>query len=249
MTKMRHQCILAVLVVAVIFPLLFLGQKASCYSLKAPTTRRREFVGSLCTKTAQFILFAPTIAYAKEQPSTLDADLNLLKESTEVLDSLIENWQKATTDCTYADVPRELLEAKNKKQLLEKASEFALFDKSTSVVSCKRVNGVVRDYIGATGKGPVVGAEKRLLKSTVVDLVDDDYLDEYFSEAESFSQLMSKAKTLSYTAGHNDFDSMNNFEEGKETGEGSKILDAAKEAIVEANGSLKKALSLISVAS
>ena len=117
------------------------------------------------------------------------------------------------------------------------------------MVSCKRVNGVVRDYIGATGKGPVVGAEKRLLKSTVVDLVDDDYLDEYFSEAESFSQLMSKAKTLSYTAGHNDFDSMNNFEEGKETGEGSKILDAAKEAIVEANGSLKKALSLISVAS
>ena len=127
MTKMRHQCILAVLVVAVIFPLLFLGQKASCYSLKAPTTRRREFVGSLCSKTAQFILFAPTIAYAKEQPSTLDADLNLLKESTEVLDSLIENWQKATTDCTYADVPRELLEAKNKKQLLEKASGNYLY--------------------------------------------------------------------------------------------------------------------------
>ena len=116
------------------------------------------------------------------------------------------------------------------------------------MVSCKRVNGVVRDYIGATGKGPLVGAEKRLL-GPVVDLVDEDYLDEYFSEAESFSQLMSKAKTLSYTAGHNDFDSMNNFEEGKETGEGSKILDAAKEAIVEANGSLKKALSLISVAS
>ena len=31
--------------------------------------------------------------------------------------------------------------------------------------------------------------------------------------------------------------------------QGKKILDAAKEAIVEANGSLKKALSLISVAS
>ena len=126
MTKIRltynkkHQCIIAVLVVAVI-------QKASCYSLKTPTTRRRDFFGSLCTKTAQFILFAPTIAYAKEQPSTLDADLNLLKESTEVLDSLIENWQKATTDCTYADVPRELLEAKNKKQLLEKASGNYLY--------------------------------------------------------------------------------------------------------------------------
>jgi hypothetical protein len=44
----------------------------------------------------------------------------ILKESTEALSSLLENWQKATIDCTYADVPRELLEAKNKDKLLEK---------------------------------------------------------------------------------------------------------------------------------
>ena len=61
------------------------------------------------------------------------------------------------------------------------ASEFALFDKSASVVSCKKTNRIVRDYIGATGKGPLVGAEKRLLKSNVVDTVDPDNLDEYFS--------------------------------------------------------------------
>lgn len=35
-------------------------------------------------------------------------------------------------------------EAKNKEKLLKKASEFALFDKSTSVVSCKRTNRIVR---------------------------------------------------------------------------------------------------------
>lgn len=61
------------------------------------------------------------------------------------------------------------------------ASEFALFDKSTSVVSCKRTNRIVRDYIGATGKGPLVGAEKRLLRKAVVERVDPESLDDYFS--------------------------------------------------------------------
>ena len=85
--------------------------------------------------------------------SSSDSDILQIKEATKALSSLIDNWTKATTECIYADVPRELLESKNKEQLLEKASEFALFDKSTSVVSCKRTNRIVRDYIGATGKG------------------------------------------------------------------------------------------------
>ena len=61
------------------------------------------------------------------------------------------------------------------------ASEFALFDKSTSVVSCKKTNRIVREYIGATGKGPLVGAEKRLLRKNVVEKVDPDNLDDYFT--------------------------------------------------------------------
>jgi hypothetical protein len=59
-----------------------------------------------------------------------DSDVPILNEATDALSSLLENWNKATIDCTYADVPRELLEAKNKEKLLEKASEFALFYKS-----------------------------------------------------------------------------------------------------------------------
>ena len=58
-------------------------------------------------------------------------------EAQDTLDKLLQNWQRATVDCTFADVPRELLEAKNKELLLEKASTFALFDKSVSVETCK----------------------------------------------------------------------------------------------------------------
>lgn len=184
--------------------------------------------------------------------SSSDSDILQIKEAIKALSSLIDNWTKATTECIYADVPRELLESKNKDQLLEKASEFALFDKSTSVVSCKRTNRIVRDYIGATGKGPLVGIEKRLLRNTVVDRVDDS-LDEYFSAVESFSQSLSRATSLSYTAGMADFDSVNNFAKdesdigGGRSGSGESNLEQARRAIVDANDSLKKALSLISV--
>ena len=216
--------------------------KSLCYS---PSTNdhisRRNAISIICSSP----IISSYVSNANANDAITDADISMLKESVEVLDSLLDNWNKATIDCTYADVPRDLLAAKNKDKLLEKASEFALFDKSASVVTCKRVNGVVRDYIGSTGKGPLVGVEKRLLRSNVVDRVDGDNLDDYISSVESFSQLLSRAKTLSYSAGHNDFDSMNNFVEGEESGGGSKILDETKVTIDEATQDLKRALSYI----
>lgn len=66
----------------------------------------------------------------------------------------------------------------------------------------------------------------------------------YNLAVESFSQSISRATSLSYTAGTADFDSMNNFAEGKET-EDSTNLEQARQAITEANDSLKKAVSLL----
>lgn len=111
-------------------------------------------------------------------------------------------------------------------------------------MSCKRSNRIVRDYIGATGKGPLVGAEKRLLRKGVVERVDPDLLDDYFSSVESFSQALSRATSLSYTAGTADFDAVNNFAEGEKSGDGSN-LEQARGAIAEANDSLKKAVALL----
>ena len=204
-----------------------LFELVACYS----TIHRR---GALQQIGKAFPIFSgafPLIANAKEDES----DVSMITDATDALSSLIENWERATVDCTYADVPRELLEAKNKEKLLEKASEFALFDKSTSVVSCKRTNRVVRDYIGATGKGPLVNLEKRLLKKNVVEQVDPDRLDDYFAAVENFSQEMAKANSLSYTAGMADFDSVNNFAKGEANIEESNSnLDQARVAILEA---------------
>jgi hypothetical protein len=95
------------------------------------------------------------LSHARSSPSTVSKanPLEKLMEARDTLDTLLTNYQRATIDCTYADVPRELLETKNKELLLEKASTFALFDKSVSVETCKTTNRIVRDYMGLTGKG------------------------------------------------------------------------------------------------
>lgn len=103
--------------------------------------------------------------------------LESIKESQDTLDKLLSNWKRATIDCTFADVPRELLETKNKELLLEKASTFALFDKSVSVETCKTNNRIVRDYLGVTGKGPLVGIDKKLKQG--LDFISPDDLDDY----------------------------------------------------------------------
>jgi hypothetical protein len=79
---------------------------------------RRKAVSIICSLSCSALFFPLPLA-AKEQPTT-DSDVPILKEATEALSSLLENWQKATIDCTFADVPRELLETKNKDKLLAK---------------------------------------------------------------------------------------------------------------------------------
>lgn len=60
-----------------------------------------------------------------------------LSAGVSALDVMLRDWDLLTIDCTYAEVPRALLETKNKQLLLEKASTLALFDKSTSITVCK----------------------------------------------------------------------------------------------------------------
>jgi hypothetical protein len=143
------------------------------------------------------------------------------------------------------------LEQKNKDLLLEKASTWALFDKSSSVVlSCKRTNRLVRDYIGVTGKGPCVGAEKRMLKRQLIDSrVDPDSLEDYYMAVEQYSQSMSSVISLSYMAGTADFDSVNNFDKTQQdssTARADTSLDKARISILEAKRSLEVVVKLLS---
>ena len=95
---------------------------ALCYTPPSIVSTHQHSRRDALLRTAA-ITFAtvspPLVVSAEEQPI---GDVQLLNEATEVLDSLLDNWNKATIDCNYADVPRELLETKNKEQLLEKAS-------------------------------------------------------------------------------------------------------------------------------
>ena len=149
-------------------------------------------------------------------------------------------------DCTFADVPRELLEQKNKELLLEKASTFALFDKSVSVESCKTSNKIVRSYLGLTGVGPMVGIDKKIRRALDLVQPDADQIDSYVAETELFSEAVSKAASLSYAAGL-DFDSVNNFEKGNDDRNPNSNLEQARIAIQEAAVSLDKIVAILVV--
>jgi hypothetical protein len=135
-------------------------------------TRRRIWIQHVSIFTVG-LLSLPTRCYASDEL------IDSISEAQKTLGLLLANWQRATVECNYADVPRELLSADNKQLLLEKASTYALFDKSVSVESCKTSNRLVRDYIGVTGKGPLVGIEKKIRKA--LELVEPNSLDEYVS--------------------------------------------------------------------
>ena len=155
------------------------------------------------------------IAWAATTTSLVELRSDMV-QALETLQKLLDNWERAVIDCTYADVPRELLEQKNKELLLEKASTFALFDKSVSVISCKTVVGTVRDYLGRTGIGPVAGLEAKLKQAVSMVVqdsnVDDlDALDEWIQTVEEVQRELNRADTLAYSA-RRDFTSMNNFD-------------------------------------
>jgi hypothetical protein len=193
--------------------ILLLILEVSCYSVdtkrhhheSTPLTRRHCLIRSLyATSLVISTTWGPEIAVAIPAKSN---PLKNLVEARDTLDILLTNYKRATIDCTYADVPRELLESKNKELLLEKASTFALFDKSVSVESCKTTNRIVRDYLGVTGKGtvgffqihphswslcsdpyvlvllpcwiigPLVGIEKQIKNG--LDYIDSDDLEDY----------------------------------------------------------------------
>jgi hypothetical protein len=193
----------------------------------------------------RLFLFDPRSPHTSAPPASRSASLQI-QESIDALQALVDNWSTAVVDCTYADVPRELLETKNKAELLEKAKTSALFDKSASVVSCKTSNRVVREYLGSTGKGPLVGLDRALRKG--LDQLDGDEVDEYVQLLEQVQNDLSKADSLSYTVGVTDLSSINNFDQGVEDAvlSSNSSLQEAKGAIQAALSGLKRIVLLLS---
>jgi hypothetical protein len=214
----------------------------SATATHALSSRRSLFRHAVCfVATSTLLPPQPSVAATATTESLIPAIL----EAQSTLHLLLNNWDRATVDCTFADVPRELLEQKNKELLLEKASTFALFDKSVSVESCKTSNKIVRSYLGLTGVGPMVGIDKKIRRA--LDLVQNgDQMDSYVGETELFSEAVSKAASLSYAAGL-DFDSVNNFEKGNDDRNPNSNLEQARIAIREAVVSLDKIVAMLVV--
>lgn len=119
--------------------------------------------------------------------------------SRKIMEKLLEDWQDLTVSCLYADIPRDLLEQKNKEQLLKEASTFALFDKSASVQSCKESNSKIRQYLGIykDSGSALVGLDKKFKRLKDVYVNDDDE-ERWFDLVDEFNVRLSKIDTLTY---------------------------------------------------
>ena len=71
-------------------------------------TSRRSFLKLWSVSTFGFVAFASS----KSNAVVPEDDVQILKDCLDTLTALVDNWERATVDCNYADVPRELLEQK-----------------------------------------------------------------------------------------------------------------------------------------
>jgi len=199
---------------------------------------RRAWLGGVATSIVMSQLLGLTPASAAE-----DKLLARLQSGLDGLDYLIENWEEETTECIYADVPRELLETKNKEALLKAATKFALYDKSDSTVSCKRTAKPIRKYLGLTSSDtPLYKIDFLLQKAS--SRVDPDMLDDYISATEVWSQLISSADSQAYVSSKGDYASFGEVKKGDDD-EGSYLGQARKD-IIQARAVLKTLIDALS---
>ena len=174
-----------------------------------------------------------------------------IQASLDTLVTLTQNWERAVIDCTYADVPRDLLATENKALLLEKASVNALFDKSAAVISCKTVVTTVRDYLGRTGIGPLahLNQDLRVAFDTVLDadVMNLEDLDALRQSMEDVQEYLARADGLSYAA-RKEATAVNNFDPSlaqQVLADPNSQLTQCRRVIESAIASLQRILQLL----
>lgn len=163
----------------------------------------------------------------------------VINDCVEALQALLDNWEEAVIDCDYADIPRELLETKNKELLLQKASTSALLDKSVSVVSCRTTNSVVRGVLGRTAGAMPMGNLDKALKGAVDAVLSDDEnavtagdAEVLVDAVENLQLALTRADAASYEA-RRDSSALNNFEPDDKD---KALLSSSN--LAEANGAI-----------
>ena len=160
-----------------------------------------------------------------------------LTASVVALDKLLSDWTELVTDCTYAEVPRELLETKNKELLLEKASTLATFDKSSSINVCKSTNKVVRQVLD---KMP---APKQLQSPAFAALVEEDNFEAFLAASERYTNAVSAADAAAFLSATGDYSARTAFRPGETAS--TPNLDASRENVEMARDALKALTKLV----
>jgi hypothetical protein len=188
------------------------------------TMRRKMLLESIVVTMIPAVLSCgPTSAVAAgasssstPSSSSSSSPRDTIVAAIRVLQYLLDHWQETVVDCEYADVPRELLERRNKELLLEKAATNALFDKSVSVTSCKIDVASLRQALRSNS--PVAQLPDALI-SVLPDLnnIDnDDDNDKWLERIEDVQRDLIRIDGLAYAA-RRDYSALNNFDEAEAT--------------------------------
>eukprot|EP00596_Hydrurales_sp_CCMP1899_P007349 CAMPEP_0119045190 /NCGR_PEP_ID=MMETSP1177-20130426/37847_1 /TAXON_ID=2985 /ORGANISM="Ochromonas sp, Strain CCMP1899" /LENGTH=201 /DNA_ID=CAMNT_0007016531 /DNA_START=275 /DNA_END=880 /DNA_ORIENTATION=- len=146
----------------------------------------------------------PPVAFAAQQKEVSPNDLNRFKLGLREITYLLDNWEDKTTYCNFGEFQRELLLPENKAKLMDAAKEFTLWDydkTKTMNVMCKRDPQVVRAFLGLTPENMLLNRAEVLMKKTsTIDRVDPDFIDDYFEAVETYVQALATADGLAYQA-------------------------------------------------
>ena len=203
---------------------------------------------SIMTCTASPMYIPAVQAHAKSTETAFEFDdLTRLKRGLREINYLLDHWEEKTLYCNFGEFQRELLTVKNKDKLLVAAAETGLldYDKSATMnVVCRRDPEVVRAFMGLNSKNnPLLSrAEVLMKKPFVVNRLDPDDLEDYFSAVEQFTEAVSSVDSLSYQA-RTDFQSTETASReesiaSRETAGKKDYLAAARDSVEVARNAL-----------
>jgi len=167
-----------------------------------------------------------------------------LGKGLSTLEALLRNWDNVTVDCSYAEIPREILESKNKEKLLLQATQNALFDKSSSINVCKSTVRVVRQQLGTTADSPLSRIDRVLGDPALLARVAPEDGDTFVDVSERLQAALRAADAAAFASEASDFSARTPFQVGEVPSTPS--LDPARENLEEACALLKHVISLCS---
>ena len=258
--------------------LLLITYRVTGYSANlADTHLSRRFWLSSTTATAGWLSFGKGLKPGVAVQGTFDVEKDLirLKLGLQQLTQLLDNWNEVTLNCNYAEVNRGLLATENKEELLDAASQSALFNKGkTTKTLCKRDAELVRSIMGIASEKrskagpPAMFASKGLYESLeqqnelnsarplngIDPIIERGFKvteepDMYIEAMERWSQAKSGLVAASYASGVADYGSIIAAEGGDGSGQGDaddpSYLESARKYCIAARVALKDIIRLL----